>query len=481
MSPAESIVFSPDVDERQLDREVEQIDDRLETVGEDVPVSFDQEELNSLSPAGGGGGGGGGAGAGAAAGLASKIPKPVAGVTAAAALPIAIAGGVGVGLLSAMQGASAQLQTSSKLFGIAVDNFFRVPGKVLNNSIVGPIAKKTLNVATDFDDLARNKGLAVAIAAFDDKAASTLSNAITDTLSGKGSLGDIVLTGTATVAAGAVISKLTWGTIGGGAVVNALGWGSVSAAGIVGAISWPFVGAGLIAGVISWGSFQSGDLISAMGWGTVTGAATVAALGFGTVTGGAVIGAIAWPTISAGQVLESIAGGEKDPTEGTFLEGVKDFGKDVGVEGENNPLRSDSTDVTDSSLETGVIDPREVPGLEQSFEFGQDVSGFLDSGQAGGRVASSGLAEIHRNEFIGDRDRLVSELADAIGASNSGSSQPATVDTSALENEVQGLRRQLKRVASEMQSMELRTDNETIGRVASKGKRNGLAGRDPIT
>jgi len=57
MSPAESIVFSPDLDERQLDREVGQIDDRLASVGEDVPVSFDEDELDSLSPAGGGGAG----------------------------------------------------------------------------------------------------------------------------------------------------------------------------------------------------------------------------------------------------------------------------------------------------------------------------------------------------------------------------------------------------------------------------------------
>jgi len=58
--PASSIVFDPELDERQLDREVGQIDDRLASVGEDVPVSFDQEELDSLSPPGGGGGGGGG-------------------------------------------------------------------------------------------------------------------------------------------------------------------------------------------------------------------------------------------------------------------------------------------------------------------------------------------------------------------------------------------------------------------------------------
>jgi hypothetical protein len=467
MSPTEQITFAPEISERDLDREVGQIDDRLASVGEDVPVSFDEDELDSLSPPGGGGGGGG-IGAGGAIGLgaiASKIPKPVAGVTAASALPIALAGGVGLGLLSAMQGASARLQTSTSLFGIAVDNFFREPAKVLDEAIARPLANATLDVATDFDELARSEGLAVAVASLDDKAAGAIGTAFTDTLSGQGTIGDIVLTGSAAVAAGALVSAIGWPSIGGSAILSATGLASagVTAAGVVGAISWPFVGAALITGAMSWGSFQSGDLISAMGWGTVTGAATVAALGFGTVTGGAVVGAIAWPTISATQVLAKIATGEEDPTEGTPFESVRDFGEDVG-----NRTRDD--DQTSFLEMFGPIAPA------PSF-----FSRFTDSGQAGGRVASSGLAEIHQNEFIGDRDRLVSELADAIDAAGGGGSgsRPVTVDTSTLENEVKGLRQDVSRLASAMQDMELRTDAETIGRVASEGKRQGLGGRDP--
>jgi len=152
--PASSIVFDPELDERQLDREVGQIDDRLASVGEDVPVSFDQEELDSLSPPGGGGGGGvgGGAGTGAAAGLASKIPKPVAGVTAAAALPVALTGGVGLGMLNAMQGASARLQTSNQLLGQAWNNFWRVPGDWLDQFLVRPLSKTVLDASLNFQE-----------------------------------------------------------------------------------------------------------------------------------------------------------------------------------------------------------------------------------------------------------------------------------------------------------------------------------------
>lgn len=56
--PAEEIVFSPSVDERQLDRETDQVNDHLAEVGRDVPVSFDAEELGGVTPAGGGGGSG---------------------------------------------------------------------------------------------------------------------------------------------------------------------------------------------------------------------------------------------------------------------------------------------------------------------------------------------------------------------------------------------------------------------------------------
>jgi|APHM01.1.fsa_nt_gi hypothetical protein len=83
----ESIIFAPELDERQLSSEVGKVDDELNQVGNDVPVSFDPDEMDGLQPPGGGAGGGVPGGAAGAAGLASKIPAPVAGVAASAALP----------------------------------------------------------------------------------------------------------------------------------------------------------------------------------------------------------------------------------------------------------------------------------------------------------------------------------------------------------------------------------------------------------
>jgi len=162
----ESIVFAPELDERQLDSEVGKVDETLNEVGNDVPVSFNPEEDmgmgDGLAPPGADGGGIPGGGAGAAAGLASKLPGPVAGVTASAALPVALAGGVGLGMLSAMSDASARLQTSANILGTAKDNFFREPGNVLDENIVRPLSEDILSLSTEFGDDAREKGVTIA-------------------------------------------------------------------------------------------------------------------------------------------------------------------------------------------------------------------------------------------------------------------------------------------------------------------------------
>lgn len=40
--PTSSILFTPTIDERELDKEVGTVNDRLESVGEDIGVSFDR-------------------------------------------------------------------------------------------------------------------------------------------------------------------------------------------------------------------------------------------------------------------------------------------------------------------------------------------------------------------------------------------------------------------------------------------------------
>jgi hypothetical protein len=155
---SETILFDPELDERQLDREVGQIDDQLADVGQDVPVNFDAEEMDGLSPVGGGRGGGGGMGrgAGVAAGLASRIPKPVSGVTAASALPIALTGGVGLGMLSAMQSSSARLQTSTSLLGQAWNNVWRPIGDDVDQLFVRDTVQNLVSATQAFEDTYRN-------------------------------------------------------------------------------------------------------------------------------------------------------------------------------------------------------------------------------------------------------------------------------------------------------------------------------------
>jgi hypothetical protein len=180
--PNTSIVFDPELDERQLDREVSNTNDALSDVATDLPTSFEDRSFDTFSErlqdsadgvvadieasmdamtpdVGGlgdavGGGGMGATGAGAAAGLASRIPKPVAGV-AAAALPVALAGGVGAGMLSAMQNASARMQTSATLMGQAWNNVWRPIGDRVDELFIRPVAKDLLSSTQDFEDLLR--------------------------------------------------------------------------------------------------------------------------------------------------------------------------------------------------------------------------------------------------------------------------------------------------------------------------------------
>lgn len=188
--PESSIVFDPEIDERELDKSVAQTNEAFNEAATDIPVSVDDQsidgfedqmqgatdglvadieaEMDALTGAGVGGGGGGiggaaagravaggagGAGAAGVGALASKIPKPIAGVAAAAALPVALAGGVGAGLLSAMQSSSARLQTSTNLLGIAADNFFRPIGDDFDKLLVRPVAKGILDTSEDFEEL----------------------------------------------------------------------------------------------------------------------------------------------------------------------------------------------------------------------------------------------------------------------------------------------------------------------------------------
>jgi hypothetical protein len=425
--PKESIVFSPEVSERQLKNEVGQIDDQLASVGEDVPVSFDEEELDSLSPpsaggglaAAGGGGGGAGAGAGAAAGLAGKLPKPVAGVTAASALPIALAGGVGLGLLSAMQSASARLQTDTKLLGIAVDNFFREPGNILSEHITRPIVEEFLSFSLDFDDALRSNqfadaGRMLAEASYD-------LNQITNPV----------------MWPSLVIERV------GAVVLDA--FNELDFRGII-TDAWP-----------GWPSVRDDWL----GWPSVRQEW------------------LGWPDIQPVRLPAYVTGVNL----GSFVTGLN-LGNYIDIP---DILQRDTADLggpppTGGGTPDQGRDKTSTPPRRGGFR-ADERADRVSSGspivglQTGGRITESGVAKVDRGELVTDERRLVSMLADAINT-NTGNGAGGG-ETGAIETKLDQLNRTMTRLASEMQRMELRTDSETIGRVASKGKRQGLGGRDP--
>ncbi len=330
-----SVVFDSEIDERSLDRTVDKVDQRLQETGEiDIDAATGGMGLDSGPGMGGGMGDMDALGemndgiGGLQDSFNDSLPAaiPAAGGIASKALPIAIAGGIGAGLLTQMSAASGRLQATLGMFGTAMDLFFKPFGDFLGSKL-RPMADHLIGVAQDFNKIADNEGLSVAVASIANNAitgiGSQIGGSFKDIISGEGDVLDFLIAGGTAVTAAAVLGYIGWPTIGAGAVLGSLGlptigasallssigFPSIGAASVVGAISWPLIGAGAITGALSWGSFQAGNLIGAMGWGTVSGGLIAAAIPFGTVTGGLIVGAITWPTISAGMVLKEIAGG----------------------------------------------------------------------------------------------------------------------------------------------------------------------------
>lgn len=157
----ESIVFGGEIDERSIDQSVGEIDDRLrEDVGpiesDMVLGDIDDSGLDDITGVDGGGGGVGAAGLTA---LASKIPKPITGVATAAALPVALGGAVGAGMLTAMKNASARLQTSANMLGMAWQNTWRPWGDKIDQMLVRPVTEELLSATQDTNEKIEENGM----------------------------------------------------------------------------------------------------------------------------------------------------------------------------------------------------------------------------------------------------------------------------------------------------------------------------------
>jgi len=453
------------------------IDDSLSDVASDVPASFDSKrgvqslrgdleeatdeltanieaDMDSLTPAGVGGVGGaadGGMGGGAAAGgavaLASRIPKPVAGVAAAAALPVALSGGVGLGMLSAMQSSSARLQTTAGLLGVAKDTFWRPYGNELDESI-RPMANAILSWTQENASIVREQGVGAGIEHLLTGYNPAETGMLQRFTGGLGTGAGLIGGGFAGAKAGGALGA-TLGSVIPGAGTAAGGAAGAITGAIVGAIAAAPIGGrvgsaigGAIEGVmnkLSWPEFPEfswpnvswpgwpDDALSWPGWPTLR-SNDVLAETFGVQIRPMDIVGFVFPTIGAAQLVSEIVDGRGGGGGG---------GDDDGPFGW-------------------------IPGL-----------------QSGGRVRQTGAANVHRGEMVGSPEQLVSELAQAVGDNGGGdSSANASMDTRALESKLDRLHRDLMNLRSAM-DVTVQVGEETIARAATNGQQNRLMDTDP--
>lgn len=452
MSPSTSVVFDPEIDDRQLDREASKVDKRLAESGQINPEIGDvQGEMNLDGVGGVGGGGMGGGrgggmpgGEGAAAGLASKIPKPIAGVTAAAALPTALVGGVGAGMLSAMHSASARLQTQGKLLGIAVDNFFREPGNILADAISGPI-DDVLQDSINFDETLRQGDwmqagfeLASGININEDSLGQQIGGGIGYFLSGGNPIVSRIASGVGEDIGNNLESVLN-------ETAAEFDWlqSQVTNLEIPEWPGWPSIDT-------EWPGWPSIDT-EWPGWPSE-------------------LDSFSWPNIpsdpwpSSSQLLSQFP----SLSAGSLQDAILGNGGDSTTNTTGNTTSSNSGDSGDNG---GFFEGEIGDGFGQ----GPIIPGFA----SGGRVQDSGVARVHRDEIIAPEDRLVDELSQAV-ADRSGGGGTAKVDTSAVENKLDRLNRNITQLAQSMQSMSVNVDGETLGRVSSDAQREEITDTDPL-
>jgi len=503
--PNTSILFNPELDERQLDSEADKVDERLQEVGENVGATIDAD-INAPDDLGGGMGGGAGGGGGGGPGaaelaegvgaLGGKIPAPVAGVAAAAALPIAIAGGVGTAMLGAMTDASARLQTDNKLLGIAVDNFFREPGNILSENVTRPLAEGLLDQSVEFDEALREGDTAGAAEAA--LGATTEEDPLGQRIGGilggaGGALGGAFAGAKAGGALGATVGSIipgagtaAGGAVGavGGAIVGAIG-GSQIGNRVGQAIAkkipefpdwkddiidlfpgWLQNSPGIIPTFPDWRSF-----IPQFSWPSLPQPPQWPSLPQPPQ----------WPSLPDPPEFPPFPGWPDIPTPNVDF----DLGASVDISGSvedliDGRINVDSiVDEAQSRLNvSGGGGGSEPSGPGGGVDLGTGFPGL----QSGGRVTETGVAEVHRGELVSDPDRLVSELADAI---TGGASRPTaggggpTVDTSDVENKLDRLHRDMQQLRRAL-DVSVEVDGETIARAAANGQRDRVNDTDPL-
>jgi len=258
-----SIVFDPVIDDRELKQQSQKVTDEFQD-----PELSPQMGGGALRSGGQGMGGGGQMGALAESTesmdqtLADRLPVPVPGVSASSVLPVALAGGAGLGMLSAMKSSSAILDSTLGMFGTAIRMFFRPFGDFLGNHL-RDMAIDLIDFADKFGDIADSKGLAVAVTSLPGMFGSALGDAVADAITGNADAGDAVTLGLTGLTAAALAGKLPSigiGTVLGGMSKATLGTklGSLGMGALVNPLTGSLVA--LLGGVISLGDLVDGDI-----------------------------------------------------------------------------------------------------------------------------------------------------------------------------------------------------------------------------
>lgn len=292
--------LQPELDSRQTDKQVDELESKF-TEAEQMEPTADTSDLEKqledisldglgVPDMGGGGqrGGGGGSGAGAAAagGGLAKFAK-------GGLLKVTLAGAVGFGLLTGINriaSASPAWQKTQSMFSEAMSLFFRPFGNKMSGWF-SPLAEDLLDMAVDFNRIAGDKGLTVAV--------MSLPGNVADNLSAEGAgigLGT-VLGGAGGALAGAKGGAMLGGAAGSvvpgvGTAIGA-GAGAVIGGGI--GLAGGGIGGGAIGGRIgeAVGDFEWSDWVDPHNWDSWVTAlewsAWVPGLGWGTF-----ISTIAW-------------------------------------------------------------------------------------------------------------------------------------------------------------------------------------------
>jgi len=502
-----SITFTGELDNRSISREVDQLNRRLQEAG--------NIEVKAEGGAPGGVGGGGdtsladlneGIG-GLGDSLKQRMPKSIsaAGGVAAAAAPVALAGAVGMGMMSAMTSASASLQTSATMLGNAWNRVWRPIGERVDDLFIRDAVEGLAEDTRQFEQLMR-----------EGREGEALETLVTGNMPGETDRRTRAagLLGPGAGLLGGAFAGAKVGAAGGAALGSVIPGAGTAAGGTAGAVIGGAAGAiggtaigGRIATTLEQklGNVNLSDLGDRIAGAYSTAYEDIRAAGseFATNvrnvdpqdlwTGAVELGEWLWSgSIGLGEWMwsgavplgkwmwsEAIEWGQ------WMFQGAINWGRWMfsGAVGLGRWMFSGAVDMGEW-MWSGTMDfaDRVVGDIDiaEYVRGSLGLGGEPDEAAKGGRVAKTGLAKVHKDEFIGDADRLVGELAGAMSdaVDGSGGGGGTSVSTDGMERRLDRLHDDLRRLERAL-SVEVNIGDETVARAAANGQRHGISDSNP--